>query len=1264
MSNQPPLLPSDYYLMRTLAEAGVDITEDEWRDFKAEVKRRALDGPQPAVVCGAETLAIIAIVAQVISIGITIVASFFKPKPTRPARLKADDSGGKALNSQGRFAPTSGFDAVQEPAAIGTTIPVVYALREPFNGQTYGGVRINLPLLWSQIESFGGHQMLRAIFLLSEGNIDSIEPGNFAIGNNAIGGYDFLGNAANQLGSRLTIYFRPNGGRISPGDRVFGRSAANDAGNAASQGGPDVFAVRQGGAWTQNFCSASKPTTQTTFGLYTLIGNNFAYRVNPTFRPTVNAQLVPKGDNGNSKVVCDIDQTAAAQRLKYSATFSTRSGLVSGNVNNVGSTIIYRLDRSSDSDTKFKTITQIESWNQSVELYEADFVELQTDIGTYDAATATRITNWVVIEAVNYDQNNKRLEVIIRFRADAAVNFLSSRITRDGNYKIRYGIKLLNVGNTKEEIEDNFTVTVSRTTKTKITQSGSNTQPTLTEISPGVYVLNPGTSATYSQTEDPATFVIKPLTKTLSIKYLSDKEGKETAKDAAATIAGRQKTWDDALVVGELYKVGSALCVCTDRTPANAVFESEADFFPVGGGTTIEATLRTIRPGTVTTHNVANLQVAANVENPRQRFTATNAPHVYRVAIGSVTTSRPCRAVEIGIRSALGIRLGNICNFNGSKTYDEINADACLSYEGEGVKKGTTLKVNIYQSNTLSTNEQRYSFFRISFREAGTGGGFTELPFCFGVRSATQQNVFNAIRLRMPDIAQWEFRFEPLSGWEIRNNIATGSLQVLDAKMRNSEQVLNAAGVNIQFHGLQVPRRRETFTIAALRRTQNYDEVNPEGTGDIGIGFTDESSYADSWGRLAEAFPYEEIQSSAANGPEHEIVYVNEILPNPTTPLYDNLAIVGLNIRSSAEFSQFSQFSAYVTGGIRCRRLLRSNTVGPTHLFPDILWDLMTDRRYGRGDIITDELIDVASFREAAQWCQNRGYFYDGSITNKLNVRQWAADVAATHLLIFGEADGRFFLRPALSFDPVPIRALFTAGNIKEGSFTLQYLETEDRQPIQVSVKYREERVSSSLTNPGLFPTEREILVREANVPDTAPIESVDMSDYCTNPQHAIDAAKYIAKFRRLSTHGVRFETTYEGVVAGLSPGDYIRVALDYNVYDEFNNGVVTPSGALVSTQPLANGSYPIIRWNGDNNQTVTEGTLTVSNNGQTATPAGIVFTVNRAATRVQTYQIESLEPTGDGYLAVEAVHMPTTADGRLRMSNGFDPAGNWIIQR
>ncbi|MCP4832713.1 MAG: hypothetical protein GY886_10920, partial [Gammaproteobacteria bacterium] len=507
-----------------------------------------------------------------------------------------------------------------------------------------------------------------------------------------------------------------------------------------------------------------------------------------------------------------------------------------------------------------------------------------------------------------------------------------------------------------------------------------------------------------------------------------------------------------------------------------------------------------------------------------------------------------------------------------------------------------------------------------------------------------------------------------LSGWEVREYRSASQLYILEAGL--PEQVIGDSGLTVRFNGTTVPGTADTFAISVGRRGSGLDTASAPfqyPPSDASYSNND-LSLIDTWGKLAESFIFDEVVSSAS-APEHEVTYVNEIVSNidnndnTYAPNYDNLALIGVNISSSVEWQQFSQFSCYVTGGKTCRQLRSSLAVGATHLFPDIVLDLMTNSTYGRGDLITDDMVNFPEFTAAANWCYSRKYFFDGVIADKINIRQWCADVAATHLLIFGESDGKFFLRPALQFDAVAITGLFTAGNIVENSFKLQYFDPEERDPIQVSVRYREERASTNLDNPGIFPTVREVLVRESSASETVSLETIDMSDYCTSRQHAIDAAKFVARMRRIPTHTVSFTTTHEGVLMAMAPGDYIKVGMDATEYDEFNNGVVTPEGALVSTKSLADGSYDVIAWNGDADTAPADTTLAVSNSGKTATPTGVVFTVKLPSTQVRTYQIERITPTEEGTFTIEAVHMPTNSSDILELADGFDTAGNWSIQ-
>jgi hypothetical protein len=312
-------------------------------------------------------------------------------------------------------------------------------------------------------------------------------------------------------------------------------------------------------------------------------------------------------------------------------------------------------------------------------------------------------------------------------------------------------------------------------------------------------------------------------------------------------------------------------------------------------------------------------------------------------------------------------------------------------------------------------------------------------------------------------------------------------------------------------------------------------------------------------------------------------------------------------------------------------------------------------------------LIDLVSFQASAQWCFDRRYFFDGAVMLGTNApRQWAADVAATMLLNFREINGRYSLTPAFTFSAVQHKSLFTAGNIEENSFKFETVPVDELRPIRVSAKWREERSSSSLTSPGFFPVEREVLVRELSGSGSDPIESIDLSDYVTNEKHAIDVCKFRIRSKRLRDHSIRFTVTYasvEGVCKNLSPGDYIKLALDSTIYSEFNNGIVLKDGTIVSTVSLAPGSYSVLGWDGGSSSPSIQ-TLVVDSSGM-GSPVGIIFTVAQSQSQVRTYEITKITPTEEGKFDIEAIHAPVNANNILLMAENWDDNVNtWEILR
>lgn len=1055
------LLPQDRELIRIIG-----CTEAEYRAFVRHCYKNCRIEPGRPVA-----FLVIPFLIQ-LAIGIALSLLFRPRTPGRPADIRQTSLPGQNIVSGSEYAPKAGFDSLQNVVEIGSTIPLVYAKRETIDGVTYGGTRVNTNMLWSQMLSLGGSQMLRGVFLISEGGIGAIDSSQFAFGDNVLGGYD-LANA-NATSSRATFYVSRDGGRLTSADRVAGRTAANDSGNAENNGGSDVFQIAGlNGEWTTDFCYAFKPSTQTQFGVYSLIGNGFGFRVNPSLRPAVQVKTQPSGFQG-TLVTCEPDGVSGAQRDKSNTLFSSRGGVTEKN-----------------------------------------------------GLAASGSTSFVVGDTIKYslDSNSEANRIFIGFQF-------------------------------------------------------------------GLFHL-------------------------------------ETCRDVAQTVSGRQRGWDDAISIGELYRFGSALFVCESRTPDDEIFGSEVDNEPVGGGQSMSYSFRCVRGG------------EAVINGTDLAYTATATSHLMKVAVATFALPRASQIIEIGLRSNLGIRISGLCNFRDSMSLFEIDGRACNFFNGLVYAPGQSLGLSTYQSGTFSGSEVRYSFFKIGYRIAGSDSSYTYLSQCFGTRSLTQQSIYNYIRLQMPSVQRWEFRIEPITGWEVRNNVnfASGSLEVLDARINDTRSVVSGTGENVvtvTYSGEPVARSSDTFAIAATR--------------DRGLGVTlsDSGDYADAYGKLAESFVFEEIQSSARS-PEHEIAYVNLLAKNPNTPNYDNIALVGLNLRSSTEFSQLSQLSVYINEGI--------NSI---HTFPEVLQDQLTNTRYGVGSILSPELIDRQSFEYCAQWTRDRRYFFDGAISQPINLRQWGSQTAGYFLLDFVIRNGKFSLQPGVLFDrPELITGLYTSGNIIEDSFELAYVEPDQRIPKRISVKWRQEKADDNDATKGLFPVIREVTVREAGTSETAPIESIDISDFATSELHAIDLAKYLCRASRLITHIVRFQTT--PTAASLDIGRCFKLGLETAAYLQPNNGAIDSNGVITTIEPLNDGVYDVLLWNGTGN-TIVNTQLNVVNQS-TADYTSSVFCINQGTAEVRTYKVQSLGFTEDGNLQIEANYFPLDSQDYSLISAGWDIEENWIIE-
>lgn len=1221
------MTPADRQLLSLLLSQGVEIDPTEYDAFLAELRMRHATEPGEGPQAGLETLVILSLV---LSVGLTIAASFFKPKPQTPGSggLRSREKIGDTINRARSFAPRYGFDSIQEPATMGSTIPVVYAERRDFgldsvdiageaaailngiggqwrtpafSGQRsrfIGGIRVNTPLLFSRVRNDQGGQTLSAIFLIGEGAISQLDCDCFAIGNTSLAGYrvPLKGRKVNdpQLGfvspavylRRYSAYFRRYGGRIVGTDLIQGRHPVYDTANMENEGAPDVFAVRSApdNRITLNTAFAQKPSTNVVFGLYGFIPNNMAVRVSPRVRPTITLRTEPQGDDGGFRVKVDDDPQALAEFWKSKYFWSGRAG-------------------------------------------------------------------------------------IIEFRSFG------------GGYFIRWS----------DEDDDLFAFP-------------ETSFETLASGGFFIYML--------SARSDEQTRIHFDQTNTDGEK--ADIDANLKCGDIAGIVSSRQRAADQAIVIGELYKFGGIIAQCVGRSYTKPEFDSglrygygledpepfvsDSDETP-GNGRDIYYTFMIVRmPDRFVFRDAAEDEVLmmitrneirqpdrtgdqvdppdwdrrsnmADIDNNPRFRTGTNGAHGFRCALGNITTPRATKAIEIGIKSTLGITISGYTNFRDCDRLDEINERAGSKLDGDNFGKNEKINVQNFTSGTVTTNEYRWSFFRLW---TAPEGELLQAHYnhTFAVRGIGSQPVFNEIRMFFSETQRYDIMFEPISGFEARY-VITGTVLWLDSAI---PETLIEDLENIDSIQYTVAFRGKRLGVADLAGYMRISALEPKK--DIGYGWADGKSMFDSWGAAAEAFIYPEITSTAEQGPEHEITYVNTINTQDAQPThnYDKLSIVGLNIRAAAEWTQFSQFSAYIIFGRIVERLMSrldasvatgGALAGSSNLFPEILYDLLLNPTFGTGAYINSAQIDKTDFYRATLWCEARNYYCDIAISQKTNLRQWAADMAAMHLLELTQKDGKFSLQPALVFAaPVPIAALFTAGNIVEGSFAMEFLERDEREPIQVAAVWREERNQigdpllfgvDNIQSRGFFAQERTVLVREATTPENAALETIDMSDFCTNVHHAIDAAAYVIRVRRLVTHSIRFRCTPDNLVAVLGTGDYIRVAMDTTFYDEFANGVILADGTVVTTRPelMTPGSHACTVWDGSSNPP-SDVTITVQEDGTVTSPRGVVFVRKTVTSQVRTYKIESLSITQDMEIEIEAVEHPTDSAGYSRLAKNF----------
>ena len=1119
------LLPYEKRLAQILG-----VSEDEYQQWKAITLKNSVERPAYGPVCG-PMVPVLANLA--ISVGVSLLSSLLFPaRQGSQSRIATTRKGGSPITNNQRSSPRFGFDSMQEPARIGQFVPVVIAKRE----NNLGGVRVAMPLLWSQMMANNGSAMFRGIFLAGSASMpaNAWDQRGWAFGNNTLGAYAYTG-AALSRGARYSIYFAPNGGRINSGHLIAGRSADRDPGNSQNNGGQDVFALETTvGQYRTAFCMSESPSTSAAFGLYGWCPNAMMHRQPVTIQPTIVARI-----SSSDKIRTDDDAAALVEVWKGKFYWSMRSGLRK-----------YKANGSSAWTTpatgSFQIITQSVAVGDSL-LYAIS--------GTTDAKTK------------------------IRF------NTTNSRVIDD------------------------------------------------------------------------------------------DAESEAEMGGVAAAVTGVQNSADSTLIPNELYRIGSCWAILEERiseNPGESIFISDSEQEPVGDGNSMEYVFTVVEAGSVQfigpkflfpdesgttilppsyspSTDLANLQSGTQ---GRYKL-CSQAAQVFRMAIASFSAVREFTTCEIVIKSRVGITINGMTGFRSCEKIQTINSRAGQNQVGKTANG--VISVSRYDSggSSITTKARRYSAFRLQY-SMNHGDTWTQFPDIFAIAGISGEEVYNYLRISFPSSKRWLTRLVPVSSWEIRQSAIARAL-VLDTN--SGEQVESTvSGVTVISTGYVIDPTNS--------RNRKISQLEPKI--DIGLGWADPEydSMIDGYARFSEAFPYESIQSSVGNSPEHQITQINYYGDTDITPSYESLSPVGVNISASFEINNLQEFSGFCNNGYEMPRLLNDDTKGSTHLWPDWLREIMTSLELGAFPRTQLAQIDRASFREAAQWCQNRGYFYDAVEDEPLNILDWASETALAHLLKVVRLGGVYYLKKAIEFtEPLDIKAQFTNGNIEEGSFRLNTVDYASRQPFIVQVKWREE--STGAESP-LFARERVAMVRAATTNVNAPVKTLDLSKWCTNYRQAIDAACYYIRFVTIHDHNISFVTSPDVLAAQLRSGGFFVMDFDAINYSNSFQGFIQSNGKVVSTRPwllpATSGNYEVITW--DMISDPVEQTIAISNG--TASVSNCFFAVKNSTTRLRTYEIKKVNIDPEGVITIDAFHHPTDANGYSLLGlnwTTYQTDANWIIE-
>jgi hypothetical protein len=565
----------------------------------------------------------------------------------------------------------------------------------------------------------------------------------------------------------------------------------------------------------------------------------------------------------------------------------------------------------------------------------------------------------------------------------------------------------------------------------------------------------------------------------------------------------------------------------------------------------------------------------------------------------------------------------------------------------------------------LSDNgiQGRMAFFKVLYKRTNAAT-YISPPIVFAVRRVADQDSFIDFTFKAPVRApgasrsKWEFKIEP---------IGDIGAEVLRSGQQQFGFIKNSGGTRIYDHaGSQF-----AWTGSIVNISGNIKAALKE-RGPI---------YTNEWD-LFSVRSDTQVQFSFDGGPEFRITAVTEQQsspfsaaessdPNNIVGKYSNLSMMALGIFSGRGVQDLRSVTAYVTQGksswiVNESTGARTYSADSTSYAPDIFADTVLDRQDGIGKFAKQEGIDWNGVALAKRFCKNSGLgcqlFMDGVIAEQTSWRQFWAETAPFSLLEFARIGGMETLIPAVPVSSagvanrqVTVNALFTAGNVLEGSYKEEFIDYGSAvQDLVATVIYRETEAQDVFSrNASVTVSLRDVAI------DMAVAQSFDLSQFVTQRAQAILFAKLLCNQRRHIRRGIEFKTFPTDTP--ISPGAYIYVDIGLNNWDSISSGIVMPGGALNAplTTTIVNGTYSVLVYK-SGNQTLSLDNIIVSSGiaAALAPYEGYMFVLGAKTERKRVFRVTEVQMDEEGEVTVKAMEHPCdTASGQLlsRIANFSD---------